>query len=94
MDGQRLPEDTTVREHTFESNSVSVGSIRMAVLIACPFCQSSRIHGMMPVHDLHEYACDDCHRTWLVARPKRQARIVAFPTPAGLAKRRASGDNG
>lgn len=93
MDGQRLPENTTVREHTFESNSVSVGSIRMAGLTACPFCQSSRIHGMMPVHDLHEYACDDCHRSWLVARPTRQARIVAFPTPAGLAKRRASGDN-
>jgi hypothetical protein len=40
------------------------------------------------VHDLHEYECEVCHRTWLVARPKPQARIVAFPTAAVLAKRR------
>jgi transposase-like protein len=64
--------------------------MRMTGLIACPFCQSSNIRPKSPVHDLHEYECDACHRTWLVARPKRQARIVAFPTAAVLAKRRVA----
>jgi transposase-like protein len=60
----------------------------MAALMACPFCQSSNIQAKLPVHDLSEYECETCHRTWLVARPKREARIVAFPTAAVLAKRR------
>lgn len=60
----------------------------MTRLTACPFCQSSNIRSKLPVHDLHEYECEVCHRTWLVARPKPQARIVAFPTAAVLAKRR------
>jgi transposase-like protein len=60
----------------------------MAGLTACPFCQSSNIRAKAPMDDLHEYECDACHRTWLVAQPKRQARIVAFPTAAVLAKRR------
>ena len=55
----------------------------------CPFCQSSQIRPRLPVHDLHEYECRECARTWLVARPKRQAKIVAFPTPAARARRRA-----
>ncbi len=67
---------------------------RMAGLIACPFCQSLRIHATAPAHDLHEYACDECHRSWLVARPTRQARIVAFPTAAMREKRRATFKNG
>jgi len=65
----------------------------MPALTACPFCQSARIRARLPVHDLHEYECETCHRTWLVARPKRQARIVAFPTDAVRAKQRA-GDKG
>jgi transposase-like protein len=60
----------------------------MTGLTACPFCQSSNIRSKLPVHDLHEYECEVCRRTWLVARPKPQARIVAFPTAAVLAKRR------
>jgi transposase-like protein len=63
----------------------------MPGLTSCPFCQSSRIRSRLPVHDLHEYECEACSRTWLVARPKRQARIVAFPNPAARAKRRADG---
>jgi hypothetical protein len=43
------------------------------------------------VHDLHEYECETCSRTWLVARPKRQAKIVAFPSAAARSKRRAGG---
>jgi len=54
----------------------------------CPFCQSSRIRARLPVHDLHEYECEECLRTWLVARPKRQAKIVAFPNPATRSRRR------
>lgn len=65
----------------------------MAGLTACPFCQSSNTRPKMPVHDLHEYECDACHRSWLVARQKRQARIVAFPTAAARAKRRPA-ENG
>lgn len=61
----------------------------MAVLIACPFCQSFKISAKLRVHDLHEYQCGACRRSWLVARPKRQARIVAFPTAAVRAKRLA-----
>ena len=61
----------------------------MPGLTACPFCQSPRIRARLPVHDLHEYECETCQRTWLVARPKRQARIVEFPTAAVRAKRRA-----
>ena len=55
----------------------------------CPFCQSSQIKARLPVHDLHEYECEACGRTWLVARPKREAKIVAFPSAAARAKRRA-----
>jgi transposase-like protein len=53
----------------------------MPGLTSCPFCQSNRIRPRLPVHDLHEYECEACSRTWLVARPKRQAKIVAFPSP-------------
>lgn len=60
----------------------------------CPFCQSSRIRPRLPVHDLHEYECQGCARTWLVARPKRQAKIVSFPNAAARARRRAGGVNG
>jgi transposase-like protein len=55
----------------------------------CPFCQSSLIRARLPVHDLHEYECEACSRTWLVARPKGKAKIVQFPTPATRATRRA-----
>jgi transposase-like protein len=55
----------------------------------CPFCQSPRIRARLPVHDLHEYECETCTRTWLVARPKRQAKIVNFPSPTARSKRRA-----
>jgi transposase-like protein len=60
----------------------------------CPFCQSSQIKARLPVHDLHEYECESCGRTWLVARPKRQGKIVAFPSAAARAKRRAGGAGG
>ena len=53
----------------------------MPGLTSCPFCQSNRSQPRLPVHDLHEYECEACSRTWLVARPKRQAKIVAFPSP-------------
>jgi hypothetical protein len=43
------------------------------------------------VHELHEYECETCTRTWLVARPKRQAKIVAFPNAAARSKRRVGG---
>jgi len=59
----------------------------------CPFCQSRRIRARLPVHDLHEYECETCARTWLVARPKRQAKIVSFPSAAARAKRRAGGSS-
>ncbi len=61
----------------------------MPGLTSCPFCQSNRIRARLPVHDLHEYECEACTRTWLVARPKRQAKIVEFPSPAARARRRA-----
>lgn len=61
----------------------------MPGLTVCPFCQSTRIRPRLPVHDLHEFLCEDCARTWLVARPKRPAKIVAFPGAAARAKRRA-----
>jgi hypothetical protein len=57
----------------------------------CPFCQSPRIRARLPVQELHEYECDICARTWLVARQKRQAKIVNFPSPAMRARRRAGG---
>jgi len=60
----------------------------MPGLTACPFCQSSNIRAKLPLHDLHEYECETCQRSWLVARPKRQARIVLFPTAAVRAKHR------
>lgn len=60
----------------------------MSGMTSCPFCQSPRIRARLPVHDLHEYECEACTRTWLVARPKRQAKIVAFPDAAARAKRR------
>jgi transposase-like protein len=63
----------------------------MPGLTSCPFCQSSRIRARLPVHDLHEYECEACTRTWLVARPKRQAKIVAFPNAATRSKRRVGG---
>jgi transposase-like protein len=63
----------------------------MPGLTLCPFCQSPRIRARLPVHDLHEYECEACARTWLVARPKRQGRVVPFPTAAARAKRRADG---
>ena len=59
----------------------------------CPFCGSSRIGARLPVQGLHEYECAECERTWLVARQKRQAKIVAFPLTAQASKRRASGDD-
>ena len=55
---------------------------------SCPFCQSNRIRARLPVHDLHEYECQACSRTWLVARPRRQAKIVAFPNPSARARRK------
>ena len=63
----------------------------MSGLTLCPFCQSPRIRARLPVHDLHEYECEACTRRWLVARPKRQAKIVNFPAAAARAKRRAGG---
>jgi transposase-like protein len=60
----------------------------------CPFCQSSKIRARLPVHDLHEYECAECQRTWLVARPKRQAKIVAFPSAAARAKRKVGSAGG
>lgn len=66
----------------------------MPGLTACPFCQSSSIRAKPPVHDLHEYECEACHRSWLVARPKREARVVAFPTAGALAKRDTGADKG
>jgi transposase-like protein len=63
----------------------------MPGLTSCPFCQSSRIRARLPVHDLHEYECETCTRTWLVARPKRQAKIVTFPNAAARSKRRVGG---
>jgi len=59
----------------------------MAGLTACPFCQSSNVRSTLPLRDLREYECEACHRSWLVARAERQARIVAFPTAAVRAKR-------
>jgi len=64
----------------------------MPGLTSCPFCQSNRIRARLPVHDLHEYECEACSRTWLVARPKRQAKIVAFPDPATRARRKTGSD--
>ena len=58
----------------------------------CPFCACSKIRARLPVHGLYEYECQDCERTWLVARPKRQAKIVSFTSRAERLKRRASGD--
>lgn len=60
----------------------------MPGLTACPFCQSNRIRARLPVHGLHEYECLDCSRTWLVARPRRQAKIVDFPTARVRARRK------
>lgn len=58
----------------------------------CPFCRSSKIRARLPVQDLHEYECEECQRTWLVARPKRQAKVVAFPDEAARRKRRVGGE--
>jgi transposase-like protein len=66
----------------------------MPGLTLCPFCRSSEIRPRLPVHDLHEYECKACTRTWLVARPKRQAKIVEFPGPASRAKRRVADGSG
>jgi hypothetical protein len=57
---------------------------------SCPFCQSNRIRARLPVHDLHEYECQACSRTWLVARPRRQAKIVAFPNATARARRKTA----
>jgi transposase-like protein len=46
----------------------------------CPFCRSPRIRARLPVQDLHEYECQVCAQTWLVSRPKRQAKVVEFPS--------------
>lgn len=67
---------------------VTSWNLLMPGLTSCPFCQSNRIRARLPVSDLHEYECADCMGTWLVARPKRQAKIVAFPGPAARARRR------
>lgn len=61
----------------------------MPGLNACPFCQSNRIRPRLPVHGLHEYECETCSRSWLVARPRRQAKIVDFPSPATRSRKRA-----
>jgi transposase-like protein len=66
----------------------------MSGLTSCPFCQSRRIRARLPLHDLHEYECEACARTWLVARPKRQAKIVAFPDADARAKRRTAARRG
>jgi transposase-like protein len=58
----------------------------------CPFCTSSKIRARLPVQGLYEYECQLCERTWLVARPKRQAKVVSLATRAERLKRRASGD--
>jgi hypothetical protein len=42
------------------------------------------------VHGLHEYECEACQRSWLVARPKHQAKIVDFPGPAARPRKRSS----
>jgi len=63
---------------------------QMSGLTSCPFCQSSRIRARLPIHNLHEYECEACERTWLVARPRRQAKIVDFPT-ARIRTRRRTG---
>jgi transposase-like protein len=60
----------------------------MPGITLCPFCQSSRIRARLPVHGLHEFECEACQRTWLVARPKRQAKIVDFPGSAERSRRR------
>jgi hypothetical protein len=66
----------------------------MPGITACPFCQSNRIRRRLPVHGLHEFECEACERTWLVARPKRQAKIVEFPGPAARARRRVGSQKG
>jgi transposase-like protein len=66
----------------------------MPGLTACPFCKSLNIRTKPPVHELNEYECKACHRSWLVAHPKHEARVVAFPTPAVLAKRHAGANKG
>jgi transposase-like protein len=66
----------------------------MPGLTLCPFCQSTQIRARLPVRDLHQYECEACARTWLVASPRRQAKIVPFPSPAARAKRRAGGSRG
>lgn len=62
----------------------------MPGLTSCPFCQSNKIRPRLPVHGLHEYECEACTRSWLVARPKRQAKIVDFPGPAARPRKRSS----
>ncbi len=57
----------------------------------CPFCGSSKIKPRLPVQGLHEYECQHCERTWLVARQKRQAKIVKLEENApalGTSRRR------
>jgi len=60
----------------------------------CPFCRSSQIRRRLPVQDLDEFECKLCARTWLVARTKRQARIVAFPAASVRAQRRSGNAGG
>jgi len=60
----------------------------MPGLNSCPFCQSNKIRPRLPVHGLHEYECEVCGRSWLVARPKRQAKIVDFPGPSERPRKR------
>ena len=53
---------------------------------------SPKIRARLPVQGLYEYECQECERTWLVARQKRQAKVVAFRDAASRTKRRASGE--
>ena len=62
----------------------------MPGITVCPFCQSSTIRPHLPVQDLYEYECDACQHTWLVARPKRQAKVVDFAGGAARLKQKRS----
>ena len=63
----------------------------MAGPTLCPFCRSSKIKARLPVQGLHEYECKDCERSWLVARQKRQAKVVSFPDAVSHEKRGTGG---
>jgi hypothetical protein len=59
----------------------------------CPFCSSSSIQARLPVQGLYEYECAECQRSWLVARPKRQARMTAIGPNPRRRERRVAGDD-